>query len=164
MGSYNAGKVEVISFIVSNFKQNDTCLDVGACDGKWSELLGNFLIKDAVEVFTPNIDKHHLEKKYRQVFNTDIVNFQYDWYDIIIFGDVLEHMSIDQAQAVVEYAKPRCKDMIIAVPYLYEQGALYGNPYEVHIQDDLTPEIFEQRYPGFERIWWNNEYAYYHKK
>ena len=73
-------------------------------------------------------------------------------------------MTVEQAQKVLAYAKPRCKDIIIAVPFLFSQGELFGNKYEIHIQNDLTPEIFEQRYPGFEMllrpIW---EIGIYHK-
>ena len=35
---------------------------------------------------------------------------------------------------------------MIAVPFLYKQGVLYGNPYKIHLQDDLTPALFEERY------------------
>lgn len=163
MGSYNYGKREVVEWVKQNFPKGSTCLDVGACDGKWHYLLGDYLAMDAVEIFLPNIDLHDLRRKYRMVYGVDIAYLPYKWYDLIIFGDVLEHMTVKTAQKVIEYAKPRCKDMIIAVPYLYTQPAIYGNPWEEHIQNDLTPEIFNQRYPGFEPIWINNEYGYYHK-
>ncbi len=163
MGSYEDGKTEVIKWIHSNFKQGDTCLDVGPCDGKWYNLLGQFFTMDAVEIFEPNIKNHQLDKKYNKVFNQDIVDLEYSYYDCIIFGDVIEHMSIEKAQKVLAYAGTRCKDMIVAVPFLYKQGEIYGNKWEIHIQDDLTKEIFHQRYPGYEAIWENNRYAYYHK-
>lgn len=163
MGSYNEGKSEVVEWVKQNFPKGSTCLDVGACDGKWFSLLGDYLAMDAVEIFLPNIEKYDLRNKYRMVYGVDIAYLPYKWYDLIIFGDVLEHMTVKTAQKVIEYAKPRCKDMIIAVPYLYTQPAIYGNPWEEHIQNDLTPEIFDQRYPGFEPIWINNEYGYYHK-
>lgn len=163
MGSYNYGKREVVEWVKNTFPKGSTCLDVGACDGKWHYLLGDYLAMDAVEIFLPNIDRFDLRKKYRIVYGVDIAYLPYKWYDLIIFGDVLEHMTVANAQKVVEYARPRCKDMIIAVPYLYTQPPIYGNQWEEHIQNDLTPEIFDQRYPGFEPIWINNEYGYYHK-
>ena len=116
------------------------------------------------EIFTPNIEKHNLKALYRQVFNTDIKDFYYEWYDLIIFGDVIEHMTVENAQQVIRNAWDKCEDMIIAVPYLYFQDELYGNKWEKHLQPDLTPKVFEKRYPGFEVIWANNEYAYYHKR
>ena len=84
-------------------------------------------------------------------------------YDLIIFGDVLEHMTVEDAQAVVDYARDRCDNMLIAVPFLYEQGAKNGNPYEIHLQADLTPELFNERFPGFKPIYMSEDYAYYVK-
>ena len=161
MSSYGYGKREVCGWVLSTFPGYSEILDVGACDGNWRRLLPEFPKMDAVEAFWPNAMR--LEG-YRQVFTADIRNFEYDWYDLIIFGDVIEHMTVRQAQKVLEYAKPRCRDMIIAVPFLYKQGEIYGNPYEKHIQDDLTPEKFEQRFPGFEVLLRAaDDYCYYHK-
>ena len=54
--------------------------------------------------------------------------------------------------------------MIIAVPWLYEQCAIYGNEYGIHIQDDLTPELFAERYLGFDVLCDpGHGYCYYHK-
>ena len=163
MASYNEGKEEAIKWICANFSKGSTCLDVGACDGKWSDLLGDYLIMDAVEAWRPYIEKNNLIDKYRAVFECEIQNFKYKRYDLIIFGDILEHMSADHARRVIEYAWPRCKNMVIAVPYQYRQGPKNGNPYEVHIQDDLTPELFNERFPGFVTIYQSEQYAYYVK-
>ena len=161
MGSYDKGKDEAVKWICQNFSKGSVCLEVGACNGKWSQLLGNYLIMDAVEVWEPNIKKYHLRAQYAHVYNVNITDFQYKHYDLIIFGDVLEHLSVEDARRVVEYARMRCKNMLIAVPYLYEQGAKHGNPYEVHLQPDLTPEIFDERFPGFSPIYQTEDYAYY---
>lgn len=163
MGSYSYGKEEVVNYIKSVFPKGSTCLDVGACDGKYFDLLGDYLKMDGVEIFQPNIDNHRLREKYNKVFCCDIADFIYDYYDLIIFGDVIEHMKVEKAQKVLRYAYPRCKDMIIAVPWLYTQGEIYGNPYEKHIQNDLTLEVFRKRYGEFTPIFINNEYAYFRK-
>lgn len=164
MGSTYEGKSEAIDWIKEHFKKGDTCLDIGACDGKWADLLKGYFVIDAIEIFEPNIEKHKLKQKYRNVFCIDAAKLKYDYYDCIILGDVIEHMTIDQAFTVLEYAKTHCKDLVAAIPYLDKQGPIYGNKWEIHIQDDLTPEIVDQRYPGLEIIWSNNHYAYYHKK
>ena len=164
MASYDDGKQYIVNWAKTYIPQYSRCLDVGACDGKWYNLLGKYFNMYAVEVFEPNIERYHLREKYQNVFNCNIVDFKYDWYDLIIFGDVLEHLSVKDAQCVLEYAYPRCKDMIISIPFLYKQDEIYGNIYEKHIQDDLTKELFEKRYPGFELIVQPRpDYAYYHK-
>ena len=164
MASYRAGKPEAIAWIKENFNEGDTCLDVGCCDGKWSDLLQGYLKIDGIEAFEPNIITHNLKDKYRTIRHANIIGFQYDWYDLIIFGDVIEHMTVEEAQKVLEYAKPRCKDMIVAVPFQFEQGEKYGNPFEAHKQPDLIPKLFNLRYPGFKPIFLNDRYAYYVKE
>ena len=163
MGSLNKGKKESVQWIKENFEKGAECLDVGACNGKWFDLVGDYLTMDAIEIWMPNIQKYELAKKYRMVMCSDIIKANYLFYDLIIFGDVLEHMSVSEAQKVIEYARSRCRDMLIAIPFMYEQGVKNGNPYEIHVQDDLTPELFEQRYPGFKPIFMSDNYAYYVK-
>lgn len=161
MGSYSEGKTEAVKWICANFSCGSTCLDVGACDGKWSDLLRDYLVMDGVEVWQPYIEKYKLARKYRKLFETDIRSFTYRHYDLIIFGDIIEHLPVEDAQKVIDYAKYRCRNMIVAVPYQYRQGEKNGNPYEVHIQDDLTQELFKERYPGFVPIYKTDTYAYY---
>ena len=164
MSSYDDGKAEVVSWIRENFGRRSTCLDVGACDGKWADLLGDYLVMDAVEIWEPNVSYHRLQDRYRRVHCADIDGLEYGRYDLIIFGDVIEHMDTAKAQRVLDYARSRCRDVIIGVPFLYRQDAIYGNPYERHIQDDLTPELFVERYPGYEVIVRaRHDYAYYHR-
>lgn len=164
MASLDYGKKEIVEYIKKNFKPGETCLDVGACDGKWQNLLGDYMVMDAVEVWEPNISHHGLRGKYRTVYNENVRDMEYGYYDLIIFGDVIEHMDIREAQKVLKYADIRCRDMIIGVPFRWPQGELYGNPYERHIQPDLTDELFRERYPGYEMLLKAaGNYAYYHK-
>lgn len=161
MGSYPYGKPDVCTWVRKNFQRGSVLLDVGACDGKWRELLPEYTM-DAVEIFEPYARKL---KGYRNVFVMDVAELEYDWYDLVIFGDVVEHMTVEQAQTVLEYAKGHCRDMVVAVPWLYEQGEVDGNKWQAHLQSDLTPELFAERYPGFEvLVDPGNGYCYYHKK
>ena len=165
MASFSDGKAEVCEWIRNNFPKGSTCLDVGACDGIWYDLLGDYLQMDACEIFEPNIQHNQLRDKYNFVFSGDIYDYWYgrNKYDLIIFGDVIEHMSVVKAQQVLEYARSRCKDMIVSVPYLYPQGELYGNKYERHIQSELTEEIFRIRYKNFKILFKpNDHYCYWH--
>ena len=164
MSSYERGKPEVCSWIRSHYPQGATCLDVGACDGLWYDLLGDYLIMDAIEIWEPNISYHNLKDKYRLVIWGDIAKRAYPHYNLIIFGDVLEHMPVKAAQEVLAYADTHSDDYIVALPFNYYQGAIYGNPYERHLQPDLTPEVVAERYPQLEPIWQDLSYAYYHRR
>lgn len=168
MASKTAGKEWIRDWILDRMKWSDVILDVGACDGVWADLLRDKLRRSqlvAVEAFRPNAEA--LWEKYGTVCCIRIQDFKYPrgFYKLAIFGDVIEHMSVEDAQAVLEYAADRCEDIVVAVPFLYKQGELYGNPFEVHIQDDLTPELMAERYPMLELLLQAEPgYAYYHLK
>lgn len=147
MGSYNIGKREACEWIRTNIPLDASVLDVGACDGKWRTLLPDYLDMDAVEVYKPNADR--IAWMYRKLYNINILDFHYDHYGLVIFGDMLEHMAVKDAQTVLKYAEEHADNILIAIPFHYEQDALYGNQFEVHLQPDLTPELFEERYPGY---------------
>lgn len=161
MSSYYFGKDIICAWIRENFSAKTEILDVGACDGIWRQLLPEYTM-DAVEIHGPNADRLH---GYRKVFRRDVDGLDYVHYDLIIFGDVIEHMDVEKAQRVLAYARPRCRDMVVAVPFLYPQDAFGGNPWEKHLQPDLTAEIFAARYPGFSVLCDTGlNYCYYHKE
>lgn len=163
MSSLDTGKKEVCEWIRANFPHGASCLDVGACDGKWAHLVGDHLDMDAVEIFPAYVRKYNLKDKYRAVYLADIRGFSYDHYDLIIFGDVIEHMNVPEAQKVLDYAYERCDNMIVAVPYQWEQGAIRHNPHEIHVQNDLTHELFMERYKGLVPLFKDETYGYYIK-
>lgn len=164
-GSYPYFKKEVAQYLKDNFPTTAKVLDVGAGCGTYYEYLKDYF-KDieAVEVFEPNIKNFNLEQKYKKVYNINILDFKYDYYDIIIFGDILEHLETAEAQQVLDYAFDRCKELIVAVPYLYPQGIEEDNIYEIHKQDDLTNEIMLERYPKLKLLYGDWAYGYYIKK
>lgn len=164
-GSYGIYKTEVSKYLKDNFSQDATILDVGAgCGTYYNYLHDYFKNMEAVEVFAPNIQKYELETKYNKVYNINIVDFKYSYYDIIIFGDILEHLTVEEAQKVLKYAFDRCKQIIVAVPYMYEQGICEDNIYEIHKQPDLTIENMKVRYPELKLLYGNELYGYYIKK
>lgn len=168
MASYNEGKKEVVIWICDHVPEGGTILDVGACDGRWADfihLIDQDLAVDGVEIFAPNVWAWRLWERYRSITIGDIEDLHYEHYDMVIFGDVLEHMSVEKAQRVLAYAAEHATDYVIGIPFEYPQEAIYGNQYEAHIQDDLTPEIFDERYPGHELLVRAREdYAYYHRR
>lgn len=162
--SYNYFKEDIKNYLKEKFKKSATILDVGAGSGTYYELLHDYFKNmDAVEVFKPNIDNYELESKYNKVYNIDITNLEYQNYDIIIFGDIIEHLDIKSAKKVLKYAYTHCKEMIVAVPYELEQDIEEDNIYEIHKQPDLTPDIVLQRYPMLKSLYKNKLYGYYKK-
>lgn len=157
--SYTFFKEDVRDYLINKYPPNSTVLDVGAGGGTYLNLLGDYFIMDAVEAYEPTAK--YLEGKYHKVFNEDIKDFKYSFYDIIIFGDVLEHLEVSEAQKVLGYALSRSNEILVAVPYLYKQGEVDGNKYEIHKQDDLTPSNVLERYPYLRFLFGNDKYGYY---
>ena len=130
-------------------------LDVGCGQGTyWTLALQShksFEI-DAVEIWEPYIEQFNLREKYDRVFVDDIRGWSeedFAGYDLVIFGDVLEHMSHTESVGVWHRAHS-AKYGLISVPVIhYPQGAYGGNPYEIHIQEHLTPEHIRETYGPF---------------
>lgn len=163
--SYPFFKEEVKQYLISKFDKDSTILDVGAGSGTYYDLLSDYFTNmDAVEVFKPNIINYELEKKYNKVYNANICDLEYLNYDIIIFGDIIEHLSIEDAQNVLKYAYNHCKEMVVAVPYMCKQDEYGGNVYEIHKQDDLTKENVLERYPMLKLLYADELYGYYVKE
>lgn len=162
--SYNFFKSEIKEWINNHFDKTASILDVGAGCGTYYDLLhDNYTNIDAIEIYEPNIIDYNLKDKYINVYNENIVGFEYNFYNLIIFGDIIEHLSIEDAQNVLKYACNKCNNLIVAVPYQHKQNA-NENEYETHIQDDLTSEIMKSRYPYLKVLYENELYGYYIKK
>ena len=163
--SYSYYKNIIKDYLIKQFDREATILDVGPGCGTYYNLLSDyFTIFDGVEIFKPNIEKYNLRNKYRKIYNEDIKDFKFDYYDIIIIGDVLEHLSIKDAQKVINYCENKCKQLIVAVPYMMSQDAIEDNKYEIHKQNDLTIENMKERYPSLKLLIHNSDYGYYVKK
>lgn len=121
-------------------------LDVGAGWGKYAELLPEYVL-DAVEIWRPYIVEERLGERYRKVIEGDIADVDVGFYDAIVLGDVFEHLPVRKAQLVLGRLEQSCTELYIAVPFTYEQEMVNHNPFEIHQQDDLTPDVMADRYP-----------------
>jgi len=158
---YDWAGLRVSAMVRSEYPPATTeILDVGAGQGKYRRLLPEYPHVDACEVWEPTIEEHQLDKLYRTVFFCNVLNLVrsdvYNWatreYDVTIFGDVLEHLTPEHADFVLRRVYRACHDVIVVVPYLYEQGPEHGNAYQRHLQDDLTPELMAKRYPDLRLV------------
>jgi len=164
--SYHYGKPDAIDFILKNTTKDSKILDVGAGVGTYSDLLKPHGYDiDCIEVYDKYIEAYDLKSKYKNVFCDNILNFDVSEYDFVILGDVLEHLTIEDAKFVLN----RCKNVLVAVPYICPQGGVdfyYNehhlvNGYESHKQADLTPLIMLTRYDNLSLIWSNELYGYF---
>lgn len=117
---------------------NRRILDVGAGDGKWGGLLFEKVLRvDAIEIWLPYIKKHNLKEKYDTIFPVDLRYFlHYDLYQVIILGDVLEHLTQRDAINFVQELREKIKGVIyltIPISVCEQDGEKLGNPYETHL-------------------------------
>lgn len=114
-------------------------LDVGAGAGMWHDFLHRRGAVPqwwtAVEVWEPYIDQFRLRERYDEVIVGDARTVAIPAeLDLAIAGDVLEHMPQSEAEVLLDRLMRHSTHVLISVPVIhYEQGALEGNPFEVHL-------------------------------
>jgi predicted nicotinamide N-methyase len=125
-------------------------LDVGAGAGIYLDVVKKYLedsvIIDAIEVWNPYINQFNLKNRYNEVYEVDAREFNNFDYDVVILGDVLEHMSEKDAVNLWNKISNSAKYAIISIPIVhYHQDAINGNPYEVHVEEDWnTNRVLEK--------------------
>ncbi|GAA1802656.1 hypothetical protein GCM10009682_25610 [Luedemannella flava] len=117
-----------------------TVLDVGAGMGTYSNLL-RALTPGAswscVEIFEPYVERFALHAKYDVIHRADIRDFAWPMaYDVVILGDVLEHLTLDDARGVWATARAHARFVALSIPIVeYPQGPENGNVHEAHLQE-----------------------------
>ena len=135
-----------------------TVLDVGAGQGVYLDLiresLGNSVIVAAVEVWQPYIDQFNLEQRYDYLYPVDVRDLTSFNFDLVILGDILEHMPEKDAVELWDRISKEAKYAIISIPIIhYHQEALNGNPYEVHVEEDWsTSRVLEKFHSIIEHV------------
>ena len=163
--SYTYFKPEMRQWFIDNVPTSKRILDVGPGQGTYSDLLRDLGYRmDAVEVWAPYVEQFNLRAKYDSVHIGNIMDFDIEGYDFIILGDVLEHLSKEDAVGLMVKINLYGIRCMVAVPYMMEQdGEEYGNTYETHLQPDLTPSIMLHRY-NLVPLYTNQWYGYYTNK
>jgi 2-polyprenyl-3-methyl-5-hydroxy-6-metoxy-1,4-benzoquinol methylase len=154
--SSDEGKLPVLKYVVENIKKDALILDVGFGAGAYGKLLRSFYYMniDGLDIYGDHIKEMGLDKIYDNIYIENILDFDFEYYDLIIMGDVLEHVDLESAKkllcSIVEGDK--CSQMVISVPYHYEQDELYGNPHEKHLQPEMDEKYMEKHYPYLKLI------------
>ena len=127
-----------------------TVLDVGAGKGLYLNLLYGVLGKEnvhvtAVEVWEDYIQFFMLKMRYDVLIKKDVRKMNDFKYDLVILGDVLEHMSKEDAIELWDKISKQAKYAVISIPIIHHpQEAVNGNPYEVHVKEDWsTQEVLD---------------------
>lgn len=157
-------KKEIKDFVESKFNKTSSVLDIGCGAGAYADMFkAHFFNMDAIEVFEPYVEMFKLKSKYTNLFIQDCLTFDFRYYDLILFGDVLEHIEESKGIEFIKKIYSKCNDLIIGVPFNSTQGVHFDNTYEIHLQTGLTNESFLAKYEGFRPLCIRYDYGIYIK-
>ncbi|WP_238916668.1 methyltransferase domain-containing protein [Clostridium sp. YIM B02555] len=149
MGTSNWQNISLCVDLIKTIKPKSV-LDIGVGFGRWGILCREFLDVwegrifreawktkiDGIEIFEKSIDNYHRDF-YNNIYIGDayeIVNDNFNKYDLIIMGDVLEHFDKEQGKELLNRCIQYGSNVMLNVPLgeHWEQDALYDNEYECH--------------------------------
>jgi len=133
--------------------QPKSVLDIGPGEGIYGKIVRKYSPTTeklvGVEIWAPYIEQFKLLEFYDEVLVCDARIYPDFKYDLVILGDVLEHMTKEEAIALWKKVSKQAKYAIISVPIIhFHQGSANGNPYEIHVKEDWTSEEVMESFPG----------------
>ncbi|MEO6693058.1 MAG: hypothetical protein ABIO44_12010, partial [Saprospiraceae bacterium] len=116
--------------------------DDGNYEGKWNRRI------DGVEIFQGYIKDYH-KYFYSNIYIDNALSFVKSMdrsYDLINFGDVVEHLEKKEGEELIHLALEKSKCVLINIPIgkYWKQVGTKDNPYEAH-----------------KSIWHNNDFTKY---
>jgi hypothetical protein len=158
--SAEEGRDVMVSWILD--KNPRSLLDIGAGCGTyakpWKNDPGNRPYLIGVEVFRPYVTEFALNDLYDQVIVRDIRELPLtEWprVDVVVLGDVLEHMSEKDAIRIWHLACASANRAVyLSIPTVpCPQGPVNGNRHEEHVVNDWTHERVLDSFPLISWHW-----------
>jgi len=118
-----------------------TVLDVGAGRGAYLDLAAETVHAHwtAIEAWQPYISEFKLRDRYQRVIHRDVGRLDLGTigrFDLIVLGDVLEHFNVIDAVWLWHELRKVAPWLLLSIPIVpYPQGAIAGNPFEIHRSD-----------------------------
>lgn len=138
--SSESGKA-VIKRVIARIKPLNG-LDIGCGSGTYAKMFPD-VVWHGVEVWESYVEHYGLRDLYAEIGISDIRSWHPSEgdprWDVAVAGDVLEHMTKEDAVAVLEKLRLFAPYVVVSIPIgHYPQDAYEGNPYEEHVKDDWT--------------------------
>lgn len=120
-------------------------VDVGPGIGTYGKLFGATEPGPhwtCIEAWGPYVRQFNLNAVYDSIVVADarVVDFRkIGRADLMIFGDILEHMQKSEAIALIEEALRNARFVLISIPIVFfSQDEVAGNPFEAHVKPDWS--------------------------
>jgi len=147
-GSVAEGKDLVREFIIKHDVK--TVLDIGPGEGTYYPVVRDTSVQrfDGIEAWAPYINEYELREMYSNLYVGDIYYFNWNklpHYDMVIIGDVMEHLIEEQGREVVQQAVDHATWVVLSLPiYGYPQGWGHdGNWFEAHLEQYNNASVLE---------------------
>ena len=165
--SSKEGKDIIRNWVTEFSSDIHTVLDLGVGAGTYKAFYAdkkNRPLKDAtwigIEAWKPYIIQFKLEEYYDKIINADIREVDYeslDKIDLVFIGDVLEHISKDDAVVLIKKLLCIANKIIISIPIIFHpQGEINNNPFEVHVKEDWSHLEMLETFPEITKSWSGN--------
>ncbi len=119
-------------------------LDIGPGVGTYAKLLAGPHVSrlTGIEIWQPYVDTYRLHEYYDEIVVGDARKVDLPTADVVIVGDVAEHMTEADALTLWERcAEAAGKAVYLSIPIVhYPQHEIEGNPHEIHVDEDWNHE------------------------
>lgn len=140
-------------------------LDIGPGVGTYAKLLAGPAVRriTGIEIYEPYVHTYRLRSYYDDVIVGDALQVEFPAADVVILGDVAEHMNASDALALWDKATSAARQAVyLSIPIVhYPQGEIEGNEHERHIVDDWDHDKVLAAFPGIGAWWVGTEVGVY---
>lgn len=131
-GSVIHGKKQIKAW-VDGKEGIERIVDVGAGSCTYPKLLGDRYRYTAIEIWAPYIKQFNYDEYYDEIIVADVEYVRWPDGDLVILGDVIEHLVKGNALMVLERALQTYPHTVLSIPFGgMESEEHYGNWYETH--------------------------------
>ena len=140
-------------------------LDIGPGVGTYAKLLRGPAVGRIIglEVHEPYVHTYRLREYYDEIVVGDARAVAFPEVDVVILGDVAEHMSEPEALALWDKSVAAARRAVyLSIPIVhYPQGEIEGNHHEVHVVDDWDHDRVLAAFSGITSWWKGTEVGVY---